>query len=77
MHRPSDEPKQGDEEQIRTKLMPHMKPQTRKQRRIATEDWRDAPPPEQELRQAGHYMPVASYKMSHTNLLLYKSVLRI
>ena len=32
---------------------------------------------EQELRQAGHYTPVASNKMQHINWLLYNSVLRI
>ena len=31
---------------------------------------------EQELRQAGHYTPVASNKMMHINWLLYNSVLR-
>ena len=31
----------------------------------------------QELRQAGHYTPVASNKMQHINWLLYNSVLRI
>ena len=32
---------------------------------------------QQELRQAGHYTPVASNKMQHINWLLYNSVLRI
>ena len=31
----------------------------------------------QELRQAGHYMPVASNKMQNINWLLYNSVLQI
>ena len=32
---------------------------------------------EQELRQAGHYTPMASNKMQHINWLLYNSALRI
>ena len=32
---------------------------------------------QQELRQAGHYTPVASNKMMHINWLLYNSVLQI
>ena len=32
---------------------------------------------QQELRQVGHYMPVASNKIQHINWLLYNSVLRI
>ena len=32
---------------------------------------------EQELRQAGHYTPVASNKLQYINWLLYNSVLRI
>ena len=32
---------------------------------------------EQELRQAGHYTPMASKKMQHIKWLLYNSVLQI
>ena len=32
---------------------------------------------EQELRQAGHYTPMASNKMQYINWLLYNSVLQI
>ena len=45
--------------------------------RYILEEFENATQKRQELRQAGHYMQVASKKMQHINWLLYNSVLQI